>query len=111
MVAAACIRPTGNPRSWTPEQWRDYNAWEAAQPEPPRLGPYENAQQWFSSDEWLQIVRDSLVSHKLCYRIAKQGNDAEAMKFYETQIKACERDLGIMPEPPPQLPLFFWEAA
>lgn len=102
-LSAKLERPTGNPKEWTPKQWLQYNAWEAAQPEPPRLGPYENMQQFFESDEWLQIVRDTLDSHYVDLGVAQRANNPEAIAFYEKQIAACERDLGVTRKPSQQL--------
>ena len=99
-------RPAGDPRTWTPLQWLKYNAWEAAQPEPPQYGPYENAQRFYSSDEWLKIVRNSYESFKVDLGVAKRIGDVEAVKFYKHQIEACEQDLGLKPAQPTQERLF-----
>lgn len=103
----AFTRPTGNPKQWTPRQWFDYNAWEAAQPEPPRLGPYENLEQFYSSDEWLAIVRDSLESHRVSLGLVKRAGNVEGIAFYEKQIAACEKELGIVKAAPVQQALYF----
>lgn len=88
-------RPQGDPRLWTPAQWAAYNAWETAQPEPPRWGPHENAAQFYSSEEWLRIVCDSLASHKVSLGIARRSDNKEAVRFYEAQITACKVELNL----------------
>lgn len=77
-------------------------------------GPYENAEQWYSSAEFVAIARRSLDEFRLDLGEARRINNTDAVAFYVRQIKLAERALGIVPEPPvptvPQLPLFFWEA-
>lgn len=88
-------KPQGDPRNWSSDDWLRYNAWEAAQPEPPRLGPYENLEQFYSSDEWRAIVQQSLESFCVDLHVARHSQNAEAIAFYQAQIAACETELGI----------------
>src|SRR5262245_55719246 len=88
-------KPPGDPRKWTPGQWLEYNAWEAAQPEPPRLGPWESLEQYYTAEEWLEIVRQSLESHQVNLGVARRGGNAEAVEFFKRQIEACEVELRL----------------
>jgi len=65
--------------------------------EPPRWGEYQNARAYYQSDEWLDIVRASLDSHRVCLLSAQRIGNHEAIKFYAFQIKTCEQALGLVP--------------
>ena len=66
---------------------------------PARWGNYGTAGAYYASDEWLQLVRDSLAHFRVLLARAKRIKQDDAIKFYTKQIAACERELGLNKQP------------
>lgn len=62
---------------------------------PAMWGGYESAEKFYASSLWLSIVRVSLEDHYQSLITARKIGDAETIRFYQGQIAACEKALGV----------------
>lgn len=90
----AIEKPVGNPANWSRSEWGRYHAWEAAQAQPPPFGPYQDAEGFYSSREWLKIVRRTAQGHKVSLGVARRIGDATAIAAIEKQLGACAQELA-----------------
>lgn len=61
-------------------------------------GAYQDARQFYASDEWLEIVRRSLECFEVRLKVIQGTGQDDDVKALKIQIAACKQELGLTPQ-------------